>query len=148
MVKFGAPVAAISTMTRSLENPPKCLGSVSDAARAAMASSSSALSVIGTGLVLVDVKMLAVQKGSRSGGAVSNGKLRSSGWTLLSLSSIAQRVVKPAPRGSGMEQMASSTLDCGFWVSFRYECFRAGERKTSWFLSLTFPELWSPITAT
>lgn len=99
-------------MTRSFENPPVCLEFVSEAALVAIAASRSSLLSIATGFESSEVKMVAFQNMSLSGGAVSGGKWASSGWRSDKRSSIAQRVVRPAPRGSGMEQTASSTLDC------------------------------------
>lgn len=141
MVRLGAALEAICTIIRSFENPPERRGSVKEAARAAIASSSSSGPERGTGAGSMEVAMEATQKGSRSlTEGSSAGRSMSSGCALVNRSSIAQRVVKPAPRGNGMEHMASRTLDCSRegqnreWNGCNFGHSKGTEKRT-------FPEL-------
>lgn len=105
-VKFGAPGDEISTIIRSLENPPFLLGSMSSSARSAIAASSSSMVSFSTGCGFRDVAIEAFHSFFLPF-ELPDGKLESE-----SRSSIAHLVVNPVPLGSGIEHIASSTLDC------------------------------------
>lgn len=104
-VRFGAPGDVISTIIRSLENPPFRLRSIRSSACSAIDISSSSTLCTGTGSGFLEVEIVACH-------SFSFPELPLLGmFESESLNSIAHLVTRPAPLGRGKEQIDSRTLD-------------------------------------